>query len=85
VIALPPSEDGAVQFKTIVPIPEAATGVPGAVAVVRGIVEVGVDSTVVPIVLLACTVNEYEVPFVKLLTLQEVDADEQDWVEPVTV
>jgi hypothetical protein len=69
VIAVPPSETGAVKDTTAIPLPaltETIDGIPGTAAGITALDEA--DSTLSPTVLVACTVNVYDEPFVNPAT-----------------
>ena len=72
-IALPPSEDGAVQPSATEwspGEPKTFVGAPGTVAAARGVIGGdGAESAPVPAALVAATVNVYVVPLVRPVTV----------------
>jgi hypothetical protein len=73
-IGLPPSLAGADQLTVAVVLPASAvtlSGVPGTVAGVTALE--GEDAGPVPIALVAVTVNVYDVPLTRPLTVQPAD------------
>ena len=70
-IGLPPFEDGAAHETRTASsrdLPRAPVGAPGTVAGITGVD--GLDGEPVPIPLVAVTVNVYEVPLVRPVTVQ---------------
>ena len=86
-IVEPPLLTGAVKLTTAELFPATADTPVGAPGTVTGVTPAdAVDSTLLPTVLVACTVNVYAVPFVRPVTVQglaEHDTDPPG--EPVTV
>jgi len=80
-IAAPPSDTGATQVTTDWPFPPLVADTPlGAPGTAEGTTTFdGADSDCAPPVFTATTVNEYDVPFVKPVTLQDkTRVDEHD-------
>ena len=69
-IVEPPLLAGAVKLTTAELLPATADTPVGAPGTVTGVAPVdAVDSTLLPTVLVACTVNVYKVPFVRPVTV----------------
>jgi hypothetical protein len=76
VIELPPLEDGAVHVTVARRAPFDADTPVGTPGVVTGVTDAEFDEyEPVPRALVAATLNRYDVPFVKLVTVADVDVD----------